>query len=433
MQNLPLEIVDRIVYSLPGAPIYEWPPQRPPPLAPYATISTYFLEAVQRRTWRSLQINNEDPDQCARYLRGHRLSYLRQLSFAISLPAIDEAKAQRFERPAETEAVSQAIGFQLRRLFDMLHTAEPVAAQFDVPGILQWREANSQLSLRGIEHWSAAKEQDSVDEDEDCGLGDYRHLRSRITLPQANELPMLHSVRHLSFGTWKCRPDPNIQLVIAARMPNLVALDLTLDATELRYPGVLRKDRKSLADALVNYSEQTKQEENAADRPEWRDMQTFDVQLELITPSGCWYFLPKGEPGYGRPPRDPAEDPEDVPPVFTNDDPAGDGMDPCDRGAEDAYYFKLEDIGDVRIRNVPCDDTMEPLFEAWARTLACMPLLRSANLHFQVQTPNSETGDEEDMNMEDWEIVYEAPGHKGRPVVRVYGRDRAGRQALDLP
>lgn len=221
----------------------------------------------------------------------------------------------------------------------------------------------------------------------DDGLVCYRHMRARLTLPRADDLPMLHSVRHLSFGLWERAPDPGVQLAMAAQMPSVVSLDLSVDGTEMRYPGVQRRDRKILADVLTKYSEQTKQvsratmdmsmqdgatyewkrampnyaypraydvlgaslrtwsqrltsfevsgvfnealfwpqaeEEDASEgMPEWRNLKTFDVELELCTPSGGWYFLPQGEMGrsFGKPPRDPASDPEDMPPVFADYD-----------------------------------------------------------------------------------------------------------------
>ncbi|KAK8062941.1 hypothetical protein PG997_015038 [Apiospora hydei] len=462
MQNLPLEVVDSIVHFLHAEPVgdVDWP-LRPSPLAPYASISTPFLEAVQRRTWRSLKVNSqEDLDRCARYLLcGRRLSYLRQLSFSISLPAIDKAKAQRFERPAETKAVSQVFGLQLRRLFRML----------------QGSEANVQLALPNVTHKFAdvghIRPIGQINEIE-CGLGWCRHLRSRITLLQADELPTVHSVRQLSFGIWQRSPDPRVQLEIAARMPDLVELNLAVDGTELRYPGVLRKDRKSLADALAKYSEQTMQisraalaipmedviidttmampnltyplaydvlgtslrvwsqrltsfrvhgvfdgalfwpqahEDAAVNRPEWRNMQNFDVHLELSTPSGLWYFMPKGDPSYGRPPRNPAEDPEDMPPMFIDDEDDG-SADPFDQEAELKYSSAGGVNDDVRTRNAPQEGTMEPLFSAWARALACMPSLRSASLRFRVEIPIcDEMDDEEYVSIDDWEVFYEAP------------------------
>ncbi|KAK7959138.1 uncharacterized protein PG986_003992 [Apiospora aurea] len=448
MQNLPFEVVDRIVYFLPtGFFRNSDGTERFLPFTPYASISTLFLEAVQCRTWRYLFIQSpEDLDRCAHYLRGRRLSYLRLLSVSISLPAIDKAKAQRSERPAETKAVSQVFGSQLRRLFN----------------ILQGSEANVQLELRKVFHRV-----------EDVGHNWYRYRRSRITLLQATELPIVHSVRQLSFETWSRSPDPRVQLEIAARMPDLVTLDLAVDGTELRYPGVLRQDRKSLADALAKYSEQTMQisratleipmedididttmampnltyplaydvlgaslrvwsqrltsfrvhgvfdgalfwpqadEDAAVGRPEWRNMEKFDVHLDLTTPSGLWYFMPKGDPSYGRPPRNPAEDPEDMPPILTDDEDDG-SADPFDREAELKYRPPGGVADDLHIRNAPQEGTMEPLFAAWARALACMPSLRSASLRFRVEIPicDEMNNREEFVSMEDWEVLYVAP------------------------
>lgn len=237
MQNLPLEFIDDIVEFL-STKEDATEQLLEPRLAPYSTISTHFLEAVQRCLWRRLFLFSDDLDYCASLLlRRRRLSHLRLLTLYIIVDETEEKKALCFERPAETKAVSRQFGICLQRVFGMLEQG-----------------SNLQLSFLEFEH-------------NDTGQYDghehrfqfYRHSRSRITLPRANGLPMLHSVRHLSFYYWIRRPDPSVQLVIAARMPDLAALDLFIEATDLRYPGALRKDRKSLADALVNYSKQTEQ------------------------------------------------------------------------------------------------------------------------------------------------------------------------------
>ncbi|KAK8104775.1 uncharacterized protein PG998_011808 [Apiospora kogelbergensis] len=237
MQNLPLEIIDNIVEFLPTKEdateqLLE------PRLAPYTTISTHFLEAVQRRLWRRLFLFNDDLDYCASFLlHRRRLSHLRELTLHIIVDETEENKALCFERPAETKAVSRQFGICLQRVFGMLEQG-----------------TNLQLSLFEVEHNDTGRY-----DGHEHRFQFYQHSRSRITLPRANGLPMLHSVRHLSFYYWIRRPDPSVQLVIAARMPELWALDLCIEATELRYLGVLRKDRQSLAEALVNYSKQTEQ------------------------------------------------------------------------------------------------------------------------------------------------------------------------------
>ncbi|KAK7995096.1 hypothetical protein PG990_013869 [Apiospora arundinis] len=262
-----------------------------------------------------------------------------------------------------------------------------------------------------------------------------------------------------------------------------IRLDLVSEGMDLRYPGVIRRNRKYLADALLEYCERTKQvsdatlcqvhlediaidiamavpipnlvyllgydasgdslrtcsqrltcfsvygvfdealfwpqaqEANATDLPRWRDMETIDVHLELNTPSGWWYFVPTEEANYGRPPRDPVEDPEDMPP--DNDTADGEGVGPFDQEAKAAYsHSAMEDVpGDeaegLHLRNVSHDDAMEPLFAAWARALACMPSLRTARLRFDVTFHLIENGEVYDVSLEDWEVIYEAPDCQG--------------------
>ncbi|KAK8054449.1 hypothetical protein PG994_009516 [Apiospora phragmitis] len=205
---------------------------------------------------------------------------------------------------------------------------------------------------------------------------------------------------------------------IGARMPGLATLGLWLYAERMPYPALRREDRRNLADALTAYSEQAKgiahagrlisfrvhgaldgslfwpqpQESNeggGVKEPQWPNLQHFDVQLERNTPSGWWYFMSKGEPAY-------------------DDEPTG------------VFNEEKEELLD---RNVPHEDTMQPLLAAWAKALMRMPSLRTARLLFQlhqVQIPTSNDegtvghGHEEiqrlEYFMEDWEVVYEAPG-----------------------
>ena len=64
---------------------------------------------------------------------------------------------------------------------------------------------------------------------------------------------------------------------------------------------------------------------------------------------------------------------------------------------------------DLLTRNVPNEDTMQPLLKGWAKALRSMPSLREATLSFKVEVPDSRTNDEEDLCMIDWEDIYESP------------------------
>ncbi|OBT55844.1 hypothetical protein VE04_03752 [Pseudogymnoascus sp. 24MN13] len=154
--------------------------------------------------------------------------------------------------------------------------------------------------------------------------------------------------------------------------------------------------------------------ETTSSPPEWVDLKTYYVQLERHTPSGWWYFMPKGKPKFGTPPCDPVEDPNDLPLPFT-DDPTG-GADPFDKKVEDTWdckkgYAMPEE--DFVTRTCPNEDNMQPLLEGWAKALLCMPSLRQATLAFSVEIFDSRSGDENDLCLDDWEVIYEAPDNLG--------------------
>jgi len=277
-------------------------------------------------------------------------------------------------------------------------------------------------------------------------------------------------------------------------MPGLVTLDLVLSGFEVRYPGLLREDRCRLATMLKLRLEEAKTisgatldmsldggainqmlpmpnltypseydllgsslsiwsqrltklyikgvldealfwphaSETATSPPEWLNLEKLDVHLERHTPSGWWYFMPKGKPKYGTPPRNPAEDPNDLPLPFT-DNPA-DGADPFDKEDEDNWDFQRTDDApeeDLLTRNVPNEDTMQPLFEGWAKALRSMPSLRQARLAFEVEIPNSKTNDEEDLNTEDWEVIYQSPDfHNPRWERELGAGERSSRRLI---
>ncbi|KAI1862916.1 hypothetical protein JX265_008962 [Neoarthrinium moseri] len=461
MNRLPQEIIDQVVSFLPGGPDAGWTPEKQPSRASYACISNKFRHAVECGSFRSLRINSGELQDFVLKFPPRGRPFLRELFFSVELYQVDAALAKRFERPAETAAASKQFSLQIKELFSAIHKPD---------GIVGLR-----LYISNVTQTTASAEDESGN-GYGIDLGHYRDLRSRLTLLDPAALPHLDCVSHLTFSNWQRKPSPAVYLEIAARLAGLEKLDLVLDSFEMRYPGRLRDDRKSLALALETRSEETQttshamldmsldrgaiiqtlpmpnlrypleydvlssslrtwsqrlisfsvrgvvdeslfwphaQDNVAAAPPEWRRMEFFDVQLERHTPSGWWYFMPKGESRYGAPPRNPAEDLEDQPPEFA-DEPQ-DGVDPFDQEAEDHWDMHRRTDGDEdhRIRNVPNEDTMQPLLEAWAKALARMPLLRRAKISFEVEIPNSETQDEEDVNMEDWEIIYEAPDLRG--------------------
>ncbi|KAK6067053.1 hypothetical protein SCUP234_11769, partial [Seiridium cupressi] len=305
MRKLPQEIIDRIVSFLPG-----WTPEKQPSRAPYACISNRFRYAVERGSFRSLRISSGELQDLVLKLPPHGRSFLRELFFSVELSQVDGASAKRFERPAETASASRQFSLQIKELFNALHKLDGIAGL--------------RLYLSNVTQPAASAEDEPA-------------------------LPRLDCVSHLTFSNWQRKPCPSVYLDIAARLAGLGKLDLFLDGFEMRFPGRLRDDRKSLALALETRSEETQtishatldmsldsgailqtlpmpdnkypleydalssslrtwsqrlvhfsvrgvvdeslfwphtQDNAAAAPPEWQRMESFDVQLERHTPSG---------------------------------------------------------------------------------------------------------------------------------------------------
>lgn len=214
-------------------------------------------------------------------------------------------------------------------------------------------------------------------------------------------------------------------------------------------------------------------QEHTVSRPEWPHLEIFNTRLERHTPSGWWYFMPKDNASYGTRPRDPAMDPDDQPPESNNVvgsemDVEQDDLDMQDYwdmqedlemqddwdiqdnsdvqeisddflDEEDewnVYNGQYADDADKRVRNVPNEETMQPLFKAWAKALGNMRSLREARLCFRVEIDLSDSDDEdeeEDLCMVDWEVIYEAPDFK-EPFLLWWGelndRERSSRRLI---
>lgn len=491
MNRLPQEVIDRIVFFLPGGPDAERVhyPEIQPTRAQYATISSKFHAAIERSTFNSLSIKNDELETFARYLKPSRQSLLRNLLYTILLPAIDPALSERFERPSETEAMSKLFSHYVKDLFDTLHQLNGlsgISLCFQDVSHPYRRDMSSKILTD-----SEILEVLAFDENE--GLGISRHMRSRIKILDFEALPQLTCISHLSCGGWERTPAPSISVDFAARMPGLASLRLSAASAEVRYPGLLREDRLSLAVMLKLRSDETKTVsearldmsvdggaihqmlpmpnltypmgydplgsslriwsqrlttfrlggvidetlfwphalETATTRLdlEWPNLEHFRVFPERHTPSGWWYFMPKGNLNYGTPPRNPAEDPDDLPQSFT--DSPTDGADPFDWEEEENWDCQRIDLprSQLLTRTVPNEDTMQPLVEGWAKALQRMPSLRHATLSFGIVTPVD--GDEEDQSMEDWAVIYESPDFSNSVWwANMRGEERSSRRLI---
>ncbi len=216
---------------------------RPCP-AQYATISNKFNVAIERGTFKSLNIKSEELETLAQTLTPNRQGLLQYLGYSVLLPPIDTAVSERFERPAETKAVSKLFSVHMNGLFDTLRHLDGLKDLW--------------LCLLDVAHSSRTDDNEMLLFEENDELGYYRYLRSRTNLLRPDTPPQLKCISHLTLGSWERTPTSSAPLDLAARMPKLVTLYLEANGAEIPYPGLLREDRHSLATTLKLRSEETK-------------------------------------------------------------------------------------------------------------------------------------------------------------------------------
>ncbi|KAI1091982.1 hypothetical protein F5B19DRAFT_456383 [Rostrohypoxylon terebratum] len=133
----------------------------------------------------------------------------------------------------------------------------------------------------------------------------------------------------------------------------------------------------------------------------WPRITDMTIEFDLASPSGKWYFKGAANDPYNKPASDeplPASDQGYNPPGYGNpvDEPhavaleASTTIEP-EEGAEDEEYF---------FRKVPNEEVMVPLLEAFARRLATMPSVQSAQLTTNMPVDEGE-----------WFVQYDAPGY----------------------
>lgn len=466
MDKLPQEVIDRIVFYLPGRPTFISTPRPPSPLPQFATISTKFQAAVERRTFRSLSIKSDETElqvfQAS--LSPPRRANLRQLDYSVVLPSYDESAACSFETKADQNANNKAFTTAVRELFSILRGWD---------GADEIQPRNLSLCIADV---FSPPDLNEAGSRKDTKLRLYRYLRSRIRLENYESLPTLSCVTTLAVVFVHRIVAPSTAILLAARLPRLRALHITAYAEEMRYPTISRNDRHELATALMDalarnalstvnkvvvefeqgdgpenqlvalpnlvfpedcdplgtalrhWSQHTLESltirgvfdgslfwpPETLDSPPalWANLERLDVQLSRNTPEGWWYFMPQGRPKYGTAARNPAKDPHDGPPPH---DDTGRAITAADARAEETWAMSPDKCPPRRARltrNVPCEDTMQPLYLAWAKALQHAPRLREAKLAFRVeiQITDQHTGElEEEPYMEDWELVYQAP------------------------
>ncbi|KAF7541595.1 hypothetical protein G7054_g512 [Neopestalotiopsis clavispora] len=424
MERLPDEILDVIAGFL---------PQRG--LAPYATLSTRWQRAIERRTFSRLRIQSTDEEfeSLGRFVKPCRFKYLRQLYFTIVVP-FHETRIKKNEQQARFSA---AFTDAMRKLFQVLASIESSAGNATITGakksgiFLFIREINSALDT-----WDQQN----------------KFLTRHIGLAEYESFPLVQSISHLGMR------DPGRKLALRAgielstRLPNLRELDLeTIEQESGRFVShsvAIRENRRGFAEALAkadflagqnlrqftlttddleatdllfkprfvfpnchasttepSYDPlsaairtlshnlvslnlcgtfnsslfwPTESEPNgsstSASSPlsaQWPHLKYTTVKLGLCTPNGGWHF--KAKPGA--------------------------------RARRGSWPPPL---------NVPSEDEMQCLFASWSKALSQMPVLESATIWFHVEMMIEEP---RERYVDKWVIGFQAPGQVPDPLI----------------
>lgn len=446
-------------------------PRPPNILPQLATVSASFRDVIERRTFRSLSISSDAADLCffETALRRHqpRRAYLTQVSYRVVLPLYDKDAASRVESEADRQANDTAFTAAIQSLFGILHELDegpcgPGGLTLSLGAVSSpsdTREARHPASKNRLGLYRFLRSRIRLQNHKSlpcvscvstlavAPAGD-RHLSPSTGVLLATRMPNLQAL-HITAYAGELRYPAiarNDRHELAAAIndalsdgspPTITNTSIVLDQDggpenqllalpDLTFPGpsdplglalctwsqhnlkTLRVegvfDGSLFWSPTTNTRSSSSSSSSPASPPTWSALERLDVQLERNTPAGWWYFMPQDRPAYGTPARDPATDLHDAPPR------GGGSAATFDRRAEEAWAMKPTrppPQGATLTRNVPCEETMQQLFEAWARALGCMPVLRAAVVRFQVEIP---VGEEGDVSLEPWEVMYQAPG-----------------------
>ena len=254
LESLPQDIIDDIVsYLLPDG----FKPEEPcdkrkkpsPPLAPLATVSRRLRAAVERLTFKYIEINSETLEDFERIFTAERRPLLKILTFTAILPSYDEAASMRAETPTERAANDESYSRSVQALFRILHSWEvedPKINDSRMILVINHPESPSDSS------WPLKLSQTQYNYET-------RYFHSYIEFLHLDKLAVLHRVKGLVMVEPGERYGyrnvcPKIPILLASHMPNLESIRVTMDDNEERFPDLRKRNRDEAAQAIRELS-----------------------------------------------------------------------------------------------------------------------------------------------------------------------------------
>ncbi|KAE9369303.1 hypothetical protein N431DRAFT_560164 [Stipitochalara longipes BDJ] len=259
MEQIPQEIYDRIATQLgdtekrPGQhiPHAERAFNRPV----LATISRKWQRAIERRSFRALELRSTELHEFESIMTNARRRYLRVLRYYTVLPVYPAGSRQLFERHGDRTANDEAFSAAIHHLFRIFKDWEDQSS--DRPGY------SVQLHIRNLysptDHRFRGRSYEPTEEAQQCQYGEFgmRCRYSYIRLLNPTELPIVSGIEIFELhwrNPYSRKLAPQTFVEIAAKLPNLRKIWGELADSESAYPALRRRYRNDLVYAIESLS-----------------------------------------------------------------------------------------------------------------------------------------------------------------------------------
>ncbi|KAF7510843.1 hypothetical protein GJ744_005943 [Endocarpon pusillum] len=255
MDNLPQELINRIVYYLERyegqsqLPVLQQQSRGPSRFPPYATLCRHWKEAVELITFHSLRIKSDELVHFQAIVTGNRCKYLTHLNYRILLPEYSEEACGRVESDDEKWLNDEAFTRGIYNLFSVLKLWENEGVQTALRLELPYSNAFSPTDLR-LDNKSQLKLEVAMRK-RSKDIFERRFERSFLRLLQPGLLPRLRNLQYLNIrGNSSRKLAPSIGPDLAASLLNLKDISWEFGDCDSQPASVRSDNRVTFAEAL---------------------------------------------------------------------------------------------------------------------------------------------------------------------------------------
>jgi hypothetical protein len=218
-----------------------------------ATISWKWQRAIERRSFRALELKSTELDEFETIITGARRRYLRVLRYQIVLPTYSLGSRQLFERHDDRKANNEVFSGAIHRFFRIFKSWEDRSSDRSAYSIqLHIRILYSLTDYSFRSRSYVPTEEEVRSQNSEFGM---RYRYSYIRLLNPTELPIITGIEVFELH-WRNRYQrklaPQTFVEIAAKLPNLRKVCGKLADAESVYPALRRTCRNDLVHTIDN-------------------------------------------------------------------------------------------------------------------------------------------------------------------------------------